>query len=150
MESKEDPKKHDKNKFRLESTTLPIYHVNTHDETKDVETWHKVNAQTGLTWPWVSTELQHRVPPVPAANRLATDCSGWCLERCLHCTKRTIVVSTDGNTPAVWSAVRVPTRQHAAKKTESNRKPPCKYRRSPCLPEVSDKRCSKAMIPPSR
>ena len=44
---------------------------------------------------------------VPTNNQLvaATDCSGCCLERCLHRTKRTVVVvNTERNPLAVWDA----------------------------------------------
>ena len=71
----------------------------------------------------ISYQLQQRVPPVPATNQpVATDYIGCCPECCLHRTKRTVVVDTERNVPAVWGAVRVTTRGHAMEKERSNRK----------------------------
>lgn len=94
-----------------------------------------------LTRPRVSTQQRHRVPPVPTTSQLvATDhSSGFCLECCLHRTKRTVVVNTDRNTPAVWGAVSVTTRRHAVKKEQSNQKPPYEYQQSLRLPGLPDK-----------
>ena len=57
----------------------------------------------------IHTQLQHRVTPVATTSQLVTtDCAGCCLGCCLGCTKLAVVVNTEGNTPAVWGAVRVP------------------------------------------
>lgn len=68
-------------------------------ETTKVHKTNKIILQTELTWPWVSTQLQCRVPPFPH-QLVTTDYSGYYLECCLHHTKRTVVVSTGRNTPA--------------------------------------------------
>ena len=64
----------------------------THD-TKNGAQVKRSNVQTELTWPRVSTQLRHRVPPFHTTNQTR----GYELQRLgrLHRTNRTVIVSTD-------------------------------------------------------
>ena len=64
------------------------------------------------------------IPPVPTTNQLVATHYKCCSLECrLHRTKRTVVVNTERNTPAVWGDVRVTTRGHRVKKEQSNHRP---------------------------
>ena len=83
-------------KIRPGNTTLP--RLKTHDTEEGAQV-KRSNAQTELTWPRVSTQLQHRVPPFPQItnSRLQTTAVGLPVVRlgCLHRTNRTVIVSID-------------------------------------------------------
>ena len=89
-----------KTKFGWEARRFP-------HETK-AHTCNEINVQPALTCPQVSAQLQHGDPRVPTTNLLvAAEHSGCCFECCLHRTKRTVVMNTKRNAPAVWGTVRV-------------------------------------------
>ena len=75
LEPEEDPKKPNEIKIRQGNTTLS--RLKTHDTEEGAQV-KRSNVQTELTWPQVSTQLQHIVPPSPQLtnSRLQTTAVG--------------------------------------------------------------------------
>ena len=108
-------------KIRPGNTTLT--RLKTHDTEKG-EQVKGSHVQTELTWPRLSTQLQHRVPPSPRLTNSRLQTTAVVLPA---------PYEPHGNreykrTPsAVWSAVRATTRGHAVKQEQCNQKPQCRY-----------------------